>query len=32
MEIVGWLRLVSVLVLLPIYSCFGGEPSDEAVK
>ena len=32
MEIVGWLRLVSVLVLLPIYSCFGGEPSDEAVR
>ena len=32
MEIAGWLRLVSVLLLLPIYSCFGGEPSDEAVR
>ena len=32
MEIAGWLRLVPVLALLPISSCFGGEQSDEAVK
>ena len=32
MEIAGWLRLVPVLALLPIFSCFGGEQSDEAVR
>ena len=32
MEIAGWLRLVPVLALLPISSCFGGEQSDEAVR
>ena len=32
MKIAGWLRLMPVLALLPIFSCFGGEQSDEAVR